>query len=185
MKKEEDRSMIDVIKNDLTSMKYLCKKDYISYCLATFSNGAIVGMTQGYLLFFYIQVLAIDPIVASTMFLLAKIFDGFNDPFMGVIVDRTRTKWGKLRPYIMFGSIPFGLIIIALFFPVTGFPMSAKIVYMYVTYFSFGIIATLVGVPLIGMAAVVTPNTQERTKMLSSSQIASSVANNQVLCFIP
>ncbi len=168
-------------RTELIKQTYLEKKDYVSYSLATFSNGAISGMSQAYLFIFYIQVLGINPIVASTMFLLAKIFDGCNDPFMGIIVDRTRTRWGKLRPYVMFGSVFYGMIIIILFIPVTGLPMTGRIIYMYVTYFSFGIIATLVGVPLGGLSAVVSPNTQERTKILSLGSISSSIGEQSSL----
>lgn len=173
--------MDNAIRNDLINKVHLVRKDYLSFGLATFSNGAIVGMSQAYLFIFYIQVLGINPIVASTMFLIAKVFDGFNDPFMGIIVDRTRTRWGKLRPYVMFGSIPFGLIIITLFIPVTWMSMTGKIIYMYITYLTFGIISTLVGVPLGGLAAVSTPNTQERTKILSIGSICSSIGEQSSL----
>ena len=63
------------------------------------------------------------------MFLVSKIFDGLNDPIMGVIVDKTRTRWGKMRPYLFFGAIPWGIITILMFMPsiYAGMNMTGKI----------------------------------------------------------
>ena len=163
--------------------KYLKKKDYVSLSLASFSSSAISGLAQGYLLIFYTGVLGISPIATGIMFLLAKIWDGINDPIMGVIVDKTRTKWGKMRPYLIFGSIPLGIITIVMFIPVE-MAMANKIVFMYVTYFLYGMIGTLVGVPLGGLAVVSSPNTNERTKIMSISRIFGAVGDQSALVLI-
>ena len=169
------------MREDIINKKYLHKKDYVAFGASIFSWGALSGMTQAYLFIFYIQVLRIDPIVASTMFLLAKILDGFTDPVMGILIDRVRTRWGKLRPFPLFGSIPIALIFLALFTPVTNLSMSGKILYMYVTYFSFGIVSTIVCMPMMGFANVISPNTQERTRIIAIGSIASSIGEQTSL----
>lgn len=168
-------------KNLLTDKKYLKKKDYITFSMARFAAAAITGLTQGYLLIFYTSVLGISPVAVGVMFLVAKIFDGFNDPIMGTIVDKTRTKYGKMRPYLLFGAIPFGIITILLFLPITSMSSSLKIVYMYVTYILYGIIGTVVGVPLDGLPAVASPNTDERTKIVSISRVVGSIGEQSAL----
>ncbi len=104
----------------IVEKKYLKAKDYITFSMARFATAAISGLVQGYLLIFYTSVLGIDPLKVGTMFLIAKIWDGINDPIMGVIVDKTRSKMGKMRPYLLYGAVPFGLVIIAMFLPLGG-----------------------------------------------------------------
>ncbi|MDR2266424.1 MAG: MFS transporter, partial [Christensenellaceae bacterium] len=137
--------------------KYLKRKDYITFTMAKFATSAITGLTQGYLLIFYTSVMGINPVQVGIMFLVAKIFDGLNDPFMGALIDKTHTRWGKMRPYIMFGGIPFGIVTVLLFMPLGTISSSAKIAYMYITYISYGILGTIVGVPMDGLPAVASP----------------------------
>ncbi|NCA67893.1 MAG: hypothetical protein EOM87_07515 [Clostridia bacterium] len=165
----------------LTDKKYLKKKDYITFSMARFAAAAITGLTQGYLLIFYTSVMGIDPIKVGIMFLIAKIFDGINDPIMGSIVDKTHSKWGKMRPYLIFGAIPFGVITMLLFMPVTTLNSIGKIVYMYATYIAYGIVGTLVGVPLDGLPALASPNNDERTKIISISRVVGSIGEQSAL----
>ncbi|MDR2046486.1 MAG: glycoside-pentoside-hexuronide (GPH):cation symporter [Clostridiales bacterium] len=167
--------------NKIEAEKFLRTRDYATFSMAKFAVSAIVGLTQGYLLIFYTSVLGIPPVSVGIMFLVAKIFDGLNDPFMGALVDKTKTRFGKMRPYLFFGAVPFGVITILLFLPVTGLPSSLKIVYMYATYIVYGIIGTLVGVPLDGLPAVVSPNDAERAKIISVSRIVGSVGEQSAL----
>ncbi|MDR1939188.1 MAG: glycoside-pentoside-hexuronide (GPH):cation symporter [Clostridiales bacterium] len=161
--------------------KYLKPKDYVTFSMAKFAASAVVGLTQGYLLIFYTSVLGIAPVSVGLMFLIAKVFDGLNDPFMGVIVDRTKSKWGKMRPYLFFGAIPFGIITVLLFLPVGGMPSAFKTAYMYVTYIAYGILGTMVGVPLDGLPAVASPNNAERIKIISVSRIIGSIGEQSAL----
>lgn len=161
--------------------KYLKKSDYVTFSMARFAGAAITGLTQGYLLIFYTSVMGISPISVAVMFLVAKIFDGCNDPIMGVLVDRTRTKWGKMRPYLLFGAVPFGIITMLLFMPFTTMSSAGKIAYMYITYLLYGIVGTIVGVPLDGLPAVASPNPDERTKIVSISRIVGSVGEQSAL----
>lgn len=179
-----EQNSTTVPNDDIINKKYLKKKDYVTFSLATFASSAVTGLVQGYLLFFYTVILVINPIAVGTMFLLTKIFDGLNDPIMGVIVDKTHTKWGKMRPYLMFGAVPFGIITILMFLPVTGFSEVGKVAWMYATYLLFSIVGTVVGVPLQGLPAVVSPNTLERTKVISISRILGSIGEQSALVLI-
>ena len=161
----------------IVEKKYLKAKDYIPFSMARFATAAISGLVQGYLLIFYTSVLGIDPLKVGTMFLIAKIWDGINDPIMGVIVDKTRSKMGKMRPYLLYGAVPFGLVIIAMFLPLGGVLSSVgKVAFMYAPYLLYDFLSTLVFVPLDGLPAVASPNPEERAKIISVSRIASPIA---------
>ena len=96
---------------------------------------AIVNVFMSmYFLFYATVIMGIDPAVAGTMTLFARIFDAVNDPMMGAIVDRTDTRFGTCRPYLMFGSVFIGLSIVLLFAIPQGLSMTGKIVWMWVFY---------------------------------------------------
>ena len=98
------------------------------------------------------QVLGIPAAAAGTMFLVAKIWDAINDPIMGTIADRTRTKWGSYRPYVLFGCIPQSLFFI-LCFAIPGFltTPTSKLVWAYVIYICYGMANTAVNVPTLSL----------------------------------
>lgn len=178
-----DDQKIEIDEN-LINKKYLTKKDYVLFSLSRFASSAVSGLVQGYLLFFYTVCVGISPTAVGTMFLISKIFDGLNDPIMGVIVDKTRTRWGKMRPYLVFGAIPWGIITILLFIPVTGFSSGGKIAYMYITYLLYSIMGTIIGVPLDGIPAVASPNTEERSKIISISRVLGSIGEQSALVLL-
>lgn len=168
------------------SKKYLSGKDYTLFSLARFASSAVTGLVQGYLLYFYTSCIGISASAVGVMFLVSKIFDGLNDPIMGVIVDKTRTKMGKMRPYLLAGAIPWGIITILMFLPqiYAGMNMSGKIAYMYVTYLLYGIMGTIIGVPLDGIPAVASPNTDERAKIISISRVLGSIGEQSALVLL-
>lgn len=166
----------------ITERKYLKPKDYITFSMARFATAAITGLVSGYLLIFYTSVLGIDPLSVGTMFLIAKVWDGINDPIMGVIIDKTRNKMGKMRPYLLYGAVPFGLVIIAMFLPLGNVLSSlGKVVFMYASYLLYDFMSTLVGVPLDGLPAVASPNSEERAKIISVSRIVGSIGEQSGL----
>ena len=170
----------------MMNKKYLKTRDYTLFSLARFASSAVTGLVQGYLLYFYTSCVGISASAVGIMFLVSKIFDGLNDPIMGVIVDKTRTKWGKMRPYLFFGAIPWGIITILMFMPsiYAGMNMTGKIVYMYVTYILYGLLGTIIGVPLDGIPAVASPNTNERAKIISISRILGSIGEQSALVLL-
>ena len=170
--------------DDLLDRKYLGKKDYIWFSLTQFACSAITGLAQGYLLFFYTSIMNIPLMHVGTMFLIAKIWDGVNDPIMGVIVDKTRSKMGKMRPYLLWASIPYAICTIVMFINFRGMDIVGKIVFMYVSYILFSTVGTAVEVPLQGLPAVVSPNIDERTKIISISRILGSIGEQSALVLI-
>src|SRR4030043_1040014 len=99
-----------------------------------------------FLMIFYTDVLGISGVVAGWIFLATRIFDAFNDPMVGAIADRTNTRWGKFRPWILWSAIPFGAIGI-LMFTAPNFSYTGKIIYAFITYNLMMMIYTVNNVP--------------------------------------
>ena len=88
--------------------------------------------TLTYLLYFYTDVLGISAAAAAGVFLVARMVDAVTDPLMGAIAERTRTRWGRLRPYLLWGALPLGAITVATF-SVPDLDESGKVIWAYVT----------------------------------------------------
>ncbi len=115
-----------------------------------------------FLLYYYTDVFGIAPAVAGTMFFLVRFFDAANDPIMGVIADRTKTKWGKYRPYLLWMAIPYG-ICGYLIFANPDLGETGKVVYATVTYALMLMAYTAINVPYSSLMGVISPSSQART----------------------
>lgn len=151
--------------------KYLKTSEILSFSTAGFGRSMIYNLMSIFLLIFYTDAMKLQPVHAGAIILAARIFDAANDPLMGIIADKTKTKFGKLRPYLLFS--PFLILIsTALLFNVPeSFSYNGKLAYSVITYILWGICFTIQDVPFWGMSAVVSPVEQERNKFLSTARI--------------
>jgi Na+/melibiose symporter-like transporter len=117
--------------------------------------------------------------------MIARGWDAANDPIMGTVVDKTRSKWGKMRPYILFSALPMALSTASLFLIPSGIGQTGKIVYAYVTYILWGMIYTVCDVPFWGLASSMTPNPKERISFISTSRLVHSVGGALPMVLIP
>jgi len=109
-------------------------KEKVGYSVGDTASNLFFQTFIYYMLFFYTDVFGITAKAAGTMFLITKIWDAVNDPMMGMIADRTNTRWGKFRPWILWTAIPFG-IMAWLTFRTPDLAESGKVVYAFITYF--------------------------------------------------
>lgn len=119
-----------------------------------------------YLLFFYTDVFGIGPAAAASVLFAARLVDAVTDPLMGAIADRTRSRWGRLRPYLLFGALPLAAIAVAMFSTPDLGP-SGLLLWAYVTYIGFGIAYTVVAIPYSALTASLTHDAGERTTVTS------------------
>ncbi|WP_027395934.1 MFS transporter [Aquimarina latercula] len=139
-------------------------KEKAAYGLGDFASSMFWKIFSMYLLFFYTDVFGISAAMVGTMFLVTRVFDGINDPIMGIIADRTNTKWGKFRPYLMWMAIPFAIIGI-LTFTTPDLSTSGKLIYAYITYALMMIVYTTVNVPYASLLGVMTSDLKDRTSL--------------------
>jgi len=126
---------------------------------------------SSFLAAFYTDVFGLQAGVAATMFLVTKLVDAFTDPIMGAIADRTRTRFGKFRPYLLWAGLPMaGAAVLTFSTPeVEG---TAKIVYAYATYTFMMLMYTVLSTPYSALSGVMTAQSQERTDLVSFRFIA-------------
>lgn len=119
-----------------------------------------------YLAIFYTDVFGIPAAAAGTMFLVTRIWDTANDPIMGIIGDRTNTRWGKFRPYLLWIAAPLAIIGILLF-TTPNLSVEGKIVYAYISYTLMMMAYTAINVPYASLLGVMTAKSDERTSFAS------------------
>jgi GPH family glycoside/pentoside/hexuronide:cation symporter len=154
---------------DSDSSEKLPVSEKLAFGLGDFGNNLFWQFFMYFLLFFYTDVYKIAPgksaaEVAGVMFLVVRTWDAFFDVIIGVIADRTKSRWGKYRPYLLFGALPFALSGI-LAFTTPNFSAANKIIYAYVTYSFLMMIYSLVSIPQNSLLGVMTPNIQERASL--------------------
>ncbi len=146
-------------------MNYKLKiKEKIGYGLGDAASSMFWKLFSMYLLFFYTDVFGIPAAAAGTMFLVTRIWDAANDPIMGVLADRTKSRWGKFRPYLLWLAIPFGVIGVLLF-STPDLGTVGKIVYAYITYTIMMMLYTGINVPYAALMGVMTPDSKQRTTL--------------------
>lgn len=141
----------------------------IGYGIGSLGKDLALGVIGSYLLIFYTDILGISAAAAGAILVLTKIWDAVNDPIMGTIVDKTNTKWGRFRPYVLFVPIPLA-VFSALCFVAPDFSTTGKVIYALVTYTITGMLFTAYDVPLWGMVPSITNNQNESNKCISSAR---------------
>lgn len=144
----------------------LSLKEKIGYGMGDAGSCMIWSVLALYLTWFYTDVYGLDAGIVGTLFLVIRIFDAFSDPVMGAICDRTRTRWGKFRPWLLWMAVPFGLGAV-LMFTTPDLSMNEKIIYAWVTYLVMSLIYTAINIPYCSVAGVITLNQKERLGCLS------------------
>jgi Na+/melibiose symporter-like transporter len=119
-----------------------------------------------YFTYFYTDVYIIPLYIAATMFLISRGWDALFDPVVGMYADRTETKWGKFRPYLLWFCIPFTLLGV-LTFTVPAFGMTGKIVWAYVTFVLIMMLYSAINIPYTSLLGVISADSKERTSVSS------------------
>jgi glycoside/pentoside/hexuronide:cation symporter, GPH family len=136
-------------------------KEKLGYGLGDTASHFVWDMVGFWLLFFYTDVYRIPAAAAGTIMLVARFWDMAIDPVIGVISDRTQTRWGKFRPYILFGAVPYAVLSI-LTFTTPHFGETGKILYAGATYVLLMTAYAAVNLPYSSLAAVMSSDTYER-----------------------
>ncbi len=158
--------------NDLNKIPAREKFGYgLGDCAANF-----VFQTQLiFLMSFYTDVLGIAASAVATMFLFSRLWDAVNDPLIGALADRTQTRWGKFRPWVLFTAIPFAVFFI-LAYTTPDLDARGKIVWAYITYNLLMMIYTANNIPYAALTNAMTSDPVERTSLMSWRFIMAMIA---------
>lgn len=147
-------------------MEKVTLKEKIGYGLGDAASSMFWKIFGMYSLFFYTDVFGITAAAAGTMFLIARIWDSFFDVLVGILADRTKTKWGKYRPYILWFAVPFAAMGMITFF-VPDFGSTGKLIYAYITYSLMMVVYSLINVPYASLLGVLSSKPDERNTLSS------------------
>jgi glycoside/pentoside/hexuronide:cation symporter, GPH family len=141
-------------------------KEKIAYGLGDTASNIVFQTVMLFLTFFYTDIYGISPAFVGTMFLAVRIIDAVTDPIMGAIADRTQSKYGKFRPYLLWFALPFGFISV-LAFTTPDFAEEGKMIYAFVTYTLLMLVYTAINIPYCALGAVLTADPKERVSVQS------------------
>ena len=148
------------------SIQKISLKEKIGYGFGDAASSMFWKIFGMYSLFFYTDVFGITAAAAGTMFLVARLWDSFFDVFVGIISDRTKSRYGKYRPYLLWFAIPFAVMGAITFFA-PDFGQTAKLVYAYVTYSLMMIVYSLINVPYASLLGPISSDPKERNSLSS------------------
>ena len=136
----------------------------IGYGLGDMSSSMFWKLFGAYLMIFYTDVFGISAAVVGTMFAVTRVWDSFFDPVVGAVADRTSSRWGRFRPYLLFLAVPFGVIGI-LTFLTPPFGQIGKIVYAFITYALMMMVYSAINVPYASLLGVMSPDPADRNTL--------------------
>jgi GPH family glycoside/pentoside/hexuronide:cation symporter len=146
------------------SLEKISFKEKVGYGLGDTASNLYFQMFVNFLLFFYTDIFGIPAAAAGTMLMVSRFWDAANDPIMGVIADRTNSKWGKFRPYLVWTSVPLAVVGV-LTFITPNFSVGGKIVYAYITFTLVMMAYTAINIPYSALMGVISPSSEERTSV--------------------
>ncbi|MCE0495201.1 glycoside-pentoside-hexuronide (GPH):cation symporter [Vibrio salinus] len=160
----------------------LSVKEKIAYGTGDTGCNFVWQTVMLFLAYFYTDIYGLSPAHMGTMFLLVRCIDAITDPIMGAIVDRTRSKHGRYRPWLLWIAVPFGIACMVTFYT-PDFTETGKIVYAYSSYIFLTLMYTAINVPYCAMANTLTNDSQERTS-LQSYRFALSTSGGLVVAMV-
>ena len=145
-------------------MKEFGQKQFVAYGLGAVGKDMVYALSASYIMYYYQDILGLSASFVGFILMIARVFDAANDPFMGVVVAKTNSRWGKFRPWLFTGTILNAFVLYALFAApaVSG---KALMIYFAVMYILWGVTYTMMDIPFWSMIPAVTSTTKERENL--------------------
>lgn len=156
--------------------KYVKKNEMTAFCVAGLGQGMIYALMSSYISDYYLNVLQLTPMFVLLLMLLARVWDAINDPLMGMIVDRSNLKSGKMLPFIRFALIPIAVVTLLMYLS-PNLDKTQLMIYSAIVYVAWGMIYTVGDVSFWGLPNVMTPDSEERSSVISVSKIFNSIGS--------
>lgn len=140
-------------------------REKLGYGVGDLASGLMLNFFSFYLLYFFVDLGGLAPAAIGLMLLITKLFDAVTDPVMGAIADRTRTRWGRYRPYLLFASVPWGITMVLVFSAPAQLSDTGLLIWAYVTYTLCMLAFTATNVPYGGLLGVISPSSKQRSNV--------------------
>ena len=148
---------------------------YLGYAAGEVANNLTFQMVSAFVLIYYTDVAGISAAAAGTLLLLVRVWGGFTDLLAGRSVDATSTRWGKFRPYLLFGPLPLLALLVAVFSIPAGLSDSGKLAWAFVSYALFSLAYSFVNIPYGSLGAAMTQEPAMRAKLSSARAVSASL----------
>lgn len=148
----------------------------LSYASGEVASNLAWTMAGGFLLLYYTDVALLPVAALGTLMLVTRVLDAIFDPAVGLLVDRTRSRFGKARPYLLYAAIPFGVLMVATFSVPAGLSPNAKLIYAYLTFTALGLFYSLLYIPYSALLPMMTRDPDEKVQLGSYRSVGTSIA---------
>jgi melibiose permease len=155
----------------------LTKREMASYGIGAVGKDMVYMFCASYILYYYQDILGISAIAMGVILLAARVFDAFNDPIMGVIVAKTRTRWGKFRPWLFVGTALNAIVLFLMFSAPPTLDGGGLIAYAAITYILWGVTYTMMDIPYWSMIPAFTQGGKERENMSAMARSCAGVGS--------
>ena len=158
-------------------------KEKLSYGLGAVGKDLVYMLSASYVLYYFQDVLGVSAIAMGVILLAARVFDAFNDPIMGIIVAKTKTRWGKFRPWLMIGTLTNAAILFLMFACPPTLSPSGLVAYAAITYILWGVTYTMMDIPYWSMIPAFTKSGKEREGLTTLARSCAGVGSALITIF--
>lgn len=155
----------------------LSTKEKAAYGLGAVGKDMVYMLSASYVLYYYQDLLGVNAVAMGMILLIARIFDAFNDPVMGVIVAKTKTKWGKFRPWLLIGTVINAVVLYAMFAAPPSLDGQGLVAYAAVVYILWGVTYTMMDIPFWSMIPAFTDGGKERENLTTLARSCAGVGS--------
>ncbi|MGI6057521.1 MAG: glycoside-pentoside-hexuronide (GPH):cation symporter [Bilifractor sp.] len=155
----------------------LTARSKAAFCFGAFGKDIVYMLVNSYLLYYYNVVLGISSAFIGAVLMGARIFDALNDPIMGIVVAKTRTRWGRFRPWILSGTVLNALTVYALFAVPGSMSAGSMKVWLTLIYLAWGVTYTLMDIPFWSMIPAITEPGKDREQLSSLARSSAGIGD--------
>ncbi|MCR5124641.1 MAG: glycoside-pentoside-hexuronide (GPH):cation symporter [Treponema sp.] len=164
-------------------------KEKASYGLGAVGKDMVYMLSASYVLYYFQDILGVSAAAMGVILLIARVFDAFNDPIMGVVVASTKTRWGKFRPWLLIGTLTNAVVLFLMFAAPPSLDASGLVAYAAVTYIVWGVTYTMMDIPYWSMIPAFTEGGKERegltTLARSCAGVGSAIISIMTMVLVP
>ena len=158
-------------------------KEKAAYGLGAVGKDMVYMLSASYILYYFQDIMGVSAVAMGVILLVARIFDAFNDPIMGIVVAKTHTRWGKFRPWLLIGTLTNAVILFLMFSAPPSLNGGGLIAYAAVTYILWGVTYTMMDIPYWSMIPAFTRGGREREGLTTLARSCAGVGSALVTLF--
>ena len=161
----------------MNEKKSLSFREKAAYGIGAVGKDMVYMLSASYILYYFQDIMGVNTIAMGIILLIARVFDAFNDPIMGVIVAKTKTRWGKFRPWLLIGTITNAILLVLMFSAPPSLDGGGLIAYAAITYILWGITYTMMDIPYWSMVPAFTKSGREREGLSALARSCAGVGS--------